>query len=50
METRDFEHFQVLHVNTERLKQCPILYMQNQLNGEVKRKKQEERNWSSNID
>ena len=41
METRYFEHFQVLHANTERLKKSPIVYMQNQSNSEVKRKKQE---------
>ena len=43
METRDCEHFEVFHSDTERLKQSPILYMQNLLNIEVKRKKQEER-------
>ena len=47
METRDFEHFQVLHANTERLKKSPIVYMQNQLNSEIKRKKQEEIYWTS---
>ena len=46
MKTRESEHFKVNHANTNRLQQSPILYMQNLLNNEVKRKKQEELQWN----
>ena len=49
MKTRHSEHFEVFHAHTERLKQSPILYMQNLLNNEVERMKQEERQWSSGL-
>ena len=46
MKTRESEHFQVNHANTERLKQSPILYMQNLLNMEVKRRNHENTLWN----
>ena len=46
MNTRDHEHFHVLHANTERLKHGPIIYMQNLLNNEVKRRMKENNQWN----
>ena len=36
---RAHEHFQVYHANTERMKNIPIIYMQNLLNRNIKRNK-----------
>ena len=47
MEPRHYEHFQVLKANTERLKQSPIIYMQNLLNQEVKRKLDQDKLWKN---
>ena len=38
MITRKSDHFQITHANTERLKESPIIYMQNLLNEEVIRR------------
>ena len=46
MNTRDHEHFHVLHANAERLKHGPIVYMQNILNTEVKRRLKENNQWN----
>ena len=46
MKTQESEHFEVFHANTNRLQQSPILYMQNLLNNEFKRKMQEELQWN----
>ena len=46
METRDMEHFKVFHANTERLKNGPIIYMQNLLNTEVRRRIQQNEKWN----
>ena len=46
METRDPEHFQVLHANTERFKHGPIIYMQNLLNTEVRRRMKDNNLWN----
>ena len=45
METRDSEHFKVSNFNTERMRNSPIIYMQNLLNNEVRRKKTESNIW-----
>ena len=39
MKTRNHEHFHVTHANTKRLQESPIIYMQDQLNNEIQRKK-----------
>ena len=39
MQIRCHEHFQVLHANTERFKNSSIIYMQNLLNNEIKRRR-----------
>ena len=44
---RDHEHFQVYHANTERMKNSPIIYMQNLLNQNIKRKKEQDRIWNN---
>ena len=41
-----FEHFQVIASKTERLKKSPIIFMQNLLNQEIKRKIDQNRLWS----
>ena len=46
MNTRDHEHFQVFHANTKRLQDSPIIYMQNLLNNEIKRRQQEAQMWT----
>ena len=46
METRDPEHFKVLHANTERFKHGPIIYMQNLLNTEVRRRMKDNNLWN----
>ena len=46
METRDMEHFKVFHANTERFKNGPIIYMQNLLNTEVRRRIQQNEKWN----
>ena len=47
MGPRDHEHFQVDHANTERMKNSPIIYMQNLLNQNIKRKKEQDRMWKN---
>ena len=46
MKTRNAEHFKVFHAHTERMKNSPIIYMQNQLNKEVKQKMKERKIWN----
>ena len=43
---RDYEHFQVLKANTNRLKESPIIHMQNLLNKDIKRRKEEHAIWN----
>ena len=38
MKTRNPEHFKVLHANTKRMQEIPIIYMQSHLNNEIKSK------------
>ena len=40
MKTRNHEHFKVMHENTKRMQESPIIYIQNQLNIEIKRKQE----------
>ena len=47
MSPRNHEHFQVLHANTERLKNGPIIFMQNLLNQEVQKKKEQDYLWNN---
>ena len=42
MEFRSHEHFQVLYANTERFKNSSTIYMQNILNNEIKRRKEQD--------
>ena len=42
---RQNKHFQITHANTERLKESPIIYMQNLLNEEVNRIIEIDRIW-----
>ena len=44
---RNIEDFQVLHANTERLKNGPVIFMQNLLNEEVQRKKDQDHSWNN---
>ena len=46
MDTRNHEHFQVDFAHTERMKDSPILYMQNLLNNEVKERKEVASIWN----
>ena len=46
METRDEDHYNVLHTNTNRYKDSPIIYMQNILNNEIRRRKNENILWN----
>ena len=46
MKTRDPENFKVYSAHTERFKKSPIIYMQNQLNKEAKRKIIERKLWN----
>ena len=46
MEIRSHEHFQVLYANTERFKNSSIIYMQNLLNNEIKRRKEKDQKWN----
>ena len=46
METRNHEHFEVFQAYTSRLKESPIIYMQNLLNSEIKRKMEQDKIWS----
>ena len=46
MKTRDPNHFEVFHANTERYKNGPIIYMQNLLNTEVKRRMRQDNIWN----
>ena len=43
MDIREHEHFKVLHANTNRLQGSSIIYMQNQLNNKIKKKKERTR-------
>ena len=47
MDPRSYEHFQVLHANTERMKNSPIVYMQNLLNTDIKDKEELDRIWKN---
>ena len=47
MQLRHFEHFQVSHANTERLKNGPTIYMQNLLNQEVRRREEQDLLWNN---
>ena len=47
MEIREHEHFKVFHANTNRLKGSSIIYMQNQLNNEIKRRKELDSLWNN---
>ena len=46
MVPRKYEHFQIFHANTERLKGSPIIYMQNLLNEEVNRRMESDKIWN----
>ena len=46
MMTRNHEHFQVMHAHTNRLQESPVIYMQNQLNIEIQRKKEFDKIWN----
>jgi hypothetical protein len=46
MVPRKYEHFQISHANTERLKGSPIIYMQNLLNEEVNRRMESDKIWN----
>ena len=46
MNTRNHEHFEVFRANTARLQESPIIYMQNLLNTEIKRKIDQDQIWS----
>ena len=46
MKTRDHEHFKVFHANTNRYKESPIIYIQNLLNNEIKRRQEEDKMWT----
>lgn len=46
MYTRDEDHFNVLHANTNRYKDSPIIYMQNILNREIRRRRNENMLWN----
>ena len=46
MDPRKIEPFQVLRANTERLKNSPIIFMQNLLNTEAQRKIAQDRLWN----
>ena len=45
METRNHEHYHVMHANTKRMHDSPIVYMQNQLNMEIKRIQESDKVW-----
>ena len=47
MDPRSYEHFQVLHANTERMKCSPIIYMQNLLNDHIKHKEEQDKIWNT---
>ena len=49
MITRDPNHFKVFYANTERYKNGPIIYMQNLLNTEVKRRMRQDNIWNIGI-
>ena len=46
METRNSEHFKVSKFNTERMRNSPVIYMQNLLNNEAMRKITERNIWN----
>ena len=46
MDPRSYEHFQVLHANTERMKCNSIIYMQNLLNDHIKQKEKLDNIWN----
>ena len=45
MMTRKPEHFKIFRFNTERMRNSPVIYMQNLLNNEVRRKLEERKIW-----
>ena len=47
MTPRTIEPFQVYKANTERLKNSPIIFMQNLLNTETKRKLEQDKLWNN---
>ena len=46
MDIRNHEHYQVDFAHTQRLKDSPILYMQNNLNNEVRRRRELTNIWN----
>ena len=46
METRCHEHFEVFHANTQRFQNGSIIYMQNLLNNEIKRRREQDKTWN----
>ena len=46
MKPRNYEHLKVLFARTNRFKESPIIYMQNILNREIKRKKGQDKIWN----
>ena len=47
METRNHEHYHVMHANTKIMQDSPIVYMQNQLNMEIKRIQESDKVWKT---
>ena len=47
MTPRHYEHFQVSKANTERMKQSPIIFMQNLLNENIRKKMETDRLWNN---
>ena len=47
MKPRKYEHFQVLHANTERMKRSPIIHMQNLLNDNVRQRMDQHQLWNN---
>ena len=46
MQQREPEHFKVLFARTNRFRESPIIYMQNMLNSEIQRKKNQDKLWN----
>ena len=47
MKQRNHEMFNIHHANTERLKKSPVVYMQNILNDEARRKNEINSLWNN---
>ena len=47
MMTRKHKHFQVMHANTNRLQEIPVIYLQIQLNMEIQRNKEFDKIWNT---